>query len=181
MRCAPLGPTPGRRPSSSIRSWTAPSYTGSETRQAQPAGERTHPVLSEIGGRTRGVTNRGDNEVLQSLDIVRIDGLGVDLKALELAGSAHGCAHQPAPGMSFDLEVGELLLRGHQLLLHLLSLLHELLHVGLRRHAVSLRRWRAQLPSMRSMTCALSSDCNNATASAGASAGVVGSSSSSSV
>src|SRR3954451_8645551 len=83
MRCAPLGPTPGRRPSSSIRSWTAPSYTGSETRQAQPAGERPHPVLSEIGGRARGVTNRGDNEVLERLDIVRIDGLGVDLKALE--------------------------------------------------------------------------------------------------
>jgi len=27
MRCAPLGPTPGKRPSSSIRSWTTPSYT----------------------------------------------------------------------------------------------------------------------------------------------------------
>src|SRR6478735_9332101 len=26
-RCADLGPTPGRRPSSSISSWTAPSYT----------------------------------------------------------------------------------------------------------------------------------------------------------
>src|SRR5665647_3247800 len=27
MRCALLGPTPGSRPSSSIRSWTTPSYT----------------------------------------------------------------------------------------------------------------------------------------------------------
>ena len=28
MRCADFGPIPGRRPSSSIRSWTMPSYTG---------------------------------------------------------------------------------------------------------------------------------------------------------
>src|SRR5680860_1553187 len=28
MRCALLGPTPGSRPNSSIRSWTTPSYTG---------------------------------------------------------------------------------------------------------------------------------------------------------
>src|SRR6187402_3667863 len=28
MRCALLGPTPGSRPSSSMRSWTAPSYMG---------------------------------------------------------------------------------------------------------------------------------------------------------
>src|SRR5690349_19483408 len=27
IRCALLGPTPGSRPSSSIRSWTTPSYT----------------------------------------------------------------------------------------------------------------------------------------------------------
>ncbi|KNE86831.1 hypothetical protein PSTG_19802, partial [Puccinia striiformis f. sp. tritici PST-78] len=28
IRWAPFGPTPGSRPSSSIRSWTTPSYTG---------------------------------------------------------------------------------------------------------------------------------------------------------
>jgi hypothetical protein len=28
MRCADFGPIPGRRPSSSISSWTIPSYTG---------------------------------------------------------------------------------------------------------------------------------------------------------
>ena len=40
MRCALLGPTPGSRPSSSIRSWTAPSYTRvrpSEAGQAEAA------------------------------------------------------------------------------------------------------------------------------------------------
>jgi hypothetical protein len=28
MRCADFGPIPGRRPNSSIRSWTMPSYMG---------------------------------------------------------------------------------------------------------------------------------------------------------
>src|SRR5690606_28711621 len=45
MRWALLGPTPGSRPSSSIRSWTAPSYTrpaygvaGTTARTARPGG-----------------------------------------------------------------------------------------------------------------------------------------------
>src|SRR5215470_2090377 len=32
MRCAPFGPTPGSWPSSSIRSWTIPSYTSAPAR-----------------------------------------------------------------------------------------------------------------------------------------------------
>src|SRR5215831_2320878 len=37
MRCAPLGPTPGSRPSSSMRLWTTPSYTSGNHRPG-PAG-----------------------------------------------------------------------------------------------------------------------------------------------
>src|ERR1700719_3139587 len=32
MRCAPFGPTPGSMPSSSMRSWTTPSYTSGPDR-----------------------------------------------------------------------------------------------------------------------------------------------------
>src|SRR5215211_1206623 len=56
MRCADFGPTPGNRPSSSMRSWTAPSYTsalvltgrpGPTTRvhEPGPAGARAAPAL----------------------------------------------------------------------------------------------------------------------------------------
>src|SRR6187431_2105569 len=33
MRCADLGPMPGRRPNSSISSWTIPSYMSAESRR----------------------------------------------------------------------------------------------------------------------------------------------------
>src|SRR4051794_30979233 len=91
MRWALLGPTPGSRPSSSMRSWTAPSYTvgflgfgscgegGSEARQAQAAaaeaaGQRTHAAGGELVGGALGVADGGDDEVLQRLDVVRVDG-----------------------------------------------------------------------------------------------------------
>src|SRR5689334_18273442 len=77
IRWALLGPTPGRRPSSSIRSWTAPSYTvvlfavgRSEAGEAQAAAteatrERAHGALGELVGRALGVADGGDDEVLQ--------------------------------------------------------------------------------------------------------------------
>src|ERR1700690_2456494 len=37
MRCAPLGPTPGSLPSSSMRLWTIPSYTWASRSAAQVA------------------------------------------------------------------------------------------------------------------------------------------------
>src|SRR5215471_18227373 len=58
-RCALLGPMPGSRPSSSIRSWIAPSYIGgSEARQAEAADqrlERLHLLLVQVLGRLGGV------------------------------------------------------------------------------------------------------------------------------
>src|SRR5215212_4847322 len=85
MRCALFGPTPGSRPSSSIRSWTAPSYTvlpepGSEAREtqdataAEAAGQRTHPFGGQLGGGPRRVADGGHDQVLQRLDVVRVDG-----------------------------------------------------------------------------------------------------------
>src|SRR4051812_49880652 len=85
IRWALFGPTPGRRPSSSIRSWTAPSYTvcplrPSEAGEAEapaatePAGERAHGALGELVGRALGVVQRGDDEVLQRLEVVGVDG-----------------------------------------------------------------------------------------------------------
>src|SRR3954447_21473492 len=172
IRCALLGPTPGSRPSSSMRSWTAPSYMRSEARQAQAAeitetaGDRAHLLLGQVGCCPRRVAHSSDDEVLQRLDVVRVDGLGVDRHGGELATAGHRRPHQAAAGASLDLNGGELLLRSHQLLLHLLRLLHELLHVRLRWHAATLRAGRTQTASISPITCAPRSRCNSDTASA---------------
>src|SRR6185312_10051957 len=104
MRWALLGPTPGSRPSSSMRSWTAPSYTvipsqkvagsgaggGLEARQSQAtaaaetAGQRAHRLRGELVGGALGVADGGDDEVLQGLDVVRVDGSGRDGERGEL-------------------------------------------------------------------------------------------------
>src|SRR3954467_853647 len=152
MRCALLGPTPGSRPSSSIRSWTAPSYTvvplcslavvsrrvRSETRQPRPPAaaprEGTHGAGGQLVGRMLGVPDGGDDEVLQRLEVVGIDGGRRDRERGPLAGrrdrgrgqlaaAGHRGRPQAAPGRAGHLAGGELLLRGDQLLLHLLRLL----------------------------------------------------------
>src|SRR4051812_49622859 len=75
MRCALFGPTPGSRPSSSMRSWTAPSYT-SEARQAhaaETAGQRAHLLLRQVARGAGCIAHGGDHEVLERLDVVRVD------------------------------------------------------------------------------------------------------------
>src|SRR3954470_8104147 len=117
MRCALLGPTPGSRPSSSMRSWTAPSYTvllqegrrrvvpvGSEAGQTQPAtesaGDRAHGLRGEFVDGPLGVPDGGDDEVLQGLDVIGIDGGGRDRQRGQLTATGHGGGDQLTPGRS---------------------------------------------------------------------------------
>src|SRR3954453_20355743 len=119
MRCALLGPTPGSRPSSSIRSWTAPSYTvvplcslavvsrrrRSKNRQpgppaaptAEAACEGTHGAGGQVVGRMLGVPDGGDDEVLQRLEVVGIDGGRRGGDRGQLAGAGH---RGRAPGVT---------------------------------------------------------------------------------
>src|SRR3954452_13240549 len=145
MRCALFGPTPGSRPSSSMRSWTAPSYTvslssggpprplqaGQPQAAAEAAGERPHAAGGEFVDGAGGVAEGGDDQILQALDVVRVDGGGWDRHRGELALAGHGDAYQAAAGRAGDLLLRQLLLRGSQLLLHLLRLLEQACHVGL--------------------------------------------------
>src|SRR4051812_35351606 len=78
IRWALFGPTPGSRPSSSIRSWMAPSYTCSEPRQTEAAGRRTHLLLGHLAHRLGAVVDRREHEVLERLDVVRVHRLRVD-------------------------------------------------------------------------------------------------------
>src|SRR3954454_10330529 len=95
IRWALFGPTPGSRPSSSIRSWMAPSYTGSEPWQGQATGGRAHLRFGELALSLGGVVDRGEQEVLEGLHVIRVDGLGIDRHRLELAQPRHHDAHQP--------------------------------------------------------------------------------------
>src|SRR5215217_8224309 len=139
MRCALLGPTPGSRPSSSIRSWTAPSYTGSFPRDrsarseagkaqaaaagaaAQPAREGAHRAGGQLVGRALGVVEGGDDQVLQGLEVVGVDGGRRDGDGGDVAAAGHGGGDQAPAGGAGDLGARQLLLSGHELLLHLLG------------------------------------------------------------
>src|SRR5690349_11043340 len=134
IRWALLGPTPGSRPSSSIRSWMAPSYTCSEPREAEAAetaGGRPHLRLGELALRLGGIPDRGEHQVLQRLDVVGVDRLRIDPHRLDLAEPRHQHGHQATTGGAGHLGGGQLGLRLRDLLLHLLRLLHDLLHVRL--------------------------------------------------
>src|SRR5437762_10950765 len=73
MRCALFGPIPGNRPSSSIRSWMAPSYTpylhpGQAEPATQPAEagrQRAHLLFGEPLSRLGGVVQRRQYQVFQ--------------------------------------------------------------------------------------------------------------------
>src|SRR3978361_689924 len=129
MRCALLGPTPGRRPSSSMRSWTAPSYTvllrggptvrrpgGEEARRtqtaAEAAGHRAHGGGGELVDGALRVPQGGDDEVLQRLDVVGVDGGGTDGDGDDVTAAGEGGGDQASAGRAGDLGVGQLLLRG---------------------------------------------------------------------
>src|SRR5699024_11598353 len=79
IRWALLGPMPGSRPSSSIRSWTGPSYIpfppDSEAGQAEPAAaeparQGPESFRGQLLRGLRGVVDRPDHQVLQGLHVL---------------------------------------------------------------------------------------------------------------
>src|SRR4051794_3414206 len=159
MRWALFGPTPGSRPSSSMRSWTAPSYIdGLQTRQAETAEaitepahatrDRAHLLGRELADGAVRVAHGGDDQVLQGLHVVGVDRLRVDGQRSQLAAAGERGGDQPAARGAGDLGRRQLGLRRGELLLHLLSLLEQLLHVRLSAAAelpATLCHWIASL------------------------------------
>src|ERR1700753_539237 len=141
MRCALLGPIPGSLPSSSIRSWTGPSNTQSAA--AHATGQRAQLLLRQGGALLGGVTKRADEQVLQRLDVIGVDDLGVDLHRHNLAAALYSHLDQAATGFALNLGGDQPLLSGHPRLLHLLSLGEQRRHVGLASglHDSSLASW----------------------------------------
>ena len=122
-----------------MRSWIAPSYmAGQKPGRPRPPPRPPIPALSGpifssviCPGRLGRVVDGREHQVLERLDVVRVDRLRVDLHRAELARRGHRDRDQAAAGGAGDLGLGQLGLGGGELLLHLLSLLHELLQVGL--------------------------------------------------
>jgi hypothetical protein len=72
---------------------------------------------------------RGHDQVLEHLDLVRVDRARVDLDVADLLGAGDHDAHRAAPGGRLDRGLLELLLRLRHLRLHLLRHLGDLADV----------------------------------------------------
>src|SRR5947208_3417395 len=127
MRWADFGPTPGSRPSSSIRSWTGPAYTpllrrsgpvgASTAEQAAEAATHTeaaHGLLVDVVDLGEGVVQGSQDEVFEHADVVGIDGAGVDADPLEIHAAVDRDLDHAAPGRAFHDLLGRRGLSLHQ-------------------------------------------------------------------
>src|SRR4051794_37936655 len=148
IRCAPLGPTPGRRPSSSMRSWTMPSYNSGVLGEAESAGAGVGAGAAEAGHAAPGqrteraaghrvglrlrVAVRRDHEVAEVAQVIvarAVERTGLDGDRLQLTDAVHGDPDRTTARAALDACVREPLLSALELLLHLLGLLEEPLEV----------------------------------------------------
>ncbi len=81
--------------------------------------------------------DRGEHQVLQHLDVGRVDDRRVDLHRLHLEATSDLDLHDATARMALDDLIGRGLLRRHQLLAHLLRLLEQVVHVRLVGHVQS--------------------------------------------
>src|SRR3954453_6527040 len=153
-RCAPFGPMPGRRTSSSMRRFSGSGSANLHSWQLHA--RRQHPAHL-LGHRLVGLAMRvvdgGDDEILQHADVVLRDNLGIDGDRLHLLAAVDDHRHHAAAGVALDAEAGHLLL---QAILHLLRLLHHLLDV----HISSTSRISAGKTSSMVCTPASASACS---------------------
>src|SRR3954466_12653440 len=134
-RCALLAPMPGSRWSSATSAWSDSGRaieeggTGRErleAGQAHAAEQAAHLLLHVLVCLLLRVDERGDDHVLQDLDVVLVDDLGIDLQRLHLLQAVDHDGDRAAAGGAFGARLRRLLLH---LVLHLGGLLHHLLDV----------------------------------------------------
>src|SRR5262245_30873715 len=125
-RWAVLGPTPGSRANASMRRATG-SISGvgtrrrSHARDAEPAGHGRHLLLGDAPGVAERVVDGGDDQVLEHLDISRVDRVGIDRHRDQLLLARDDRGDDAAAGRAVDRHGLELALDAEQLLLHLLG------------------------------------------------------------
>src|SRR5215813_7333678 len=110
---------PGSRPSSSIRSWRAPSYTleAGQSQATEAARERAQLLLGQFACRVGGLPEREHHKIFERLDVVRIDDRTVDLDGQHFSAAVDCDCDEAAACRTGDLRLGEFLLRGDHLLL----------------------------------------------------------------
>src|SRR6266508_1978975 len=137
IRWALLGPTPGSRPSSSIRSWTGPSYSTPPPPVRQPEAGRQPHALGDAAQALRGqflglaqaLVDRGRDEVAEHLDVVGVKGGRVDDHRFDGGVAPDPGGHHATACRALDDLLGQLGLGVLHLLLHLLQLLEHLVGV----------------------------------------------------
>src|SRR5215469_6212794 len=133
MRCADFCPMPGRRLNSLMRRASGSAKSGMVIqaplehawRQAHSAQHAAHLLLDLVVHLLYGLAGGGHDHVLQHLDIT--GNLGIDLHCQQVLLSIHLHRDHAAAGGGLHFDERDVLL---QLLLHLLSLPHHLLHVA---------------------------------------------------
>src|SRR6266567_3129208 len=112
---------------------------------AEAGGERAHLLPLQLARGAVGIPAGGEHHVSERLrgllKVVRIDRRRRDGQVHKLALPVDDCLHQPAACCPLDFSISKLLLRVHELTLHLLRSREKLLHVQLatRVHAVPTR------------------------------------------
>src|SRR5512137_2686326 len=121
------------------------------SRQLHPAGQAADLFLDRLVHLAARFVDRGEHEVLEHLDVVLVDDLGVDLQAADLLLAVHLDLHHTAAGARLDHDGRDL---GLDLLLRLRELLHQLAGITEGVHASSLEalasRTSTTRPSKRS-------------------------------
>src|SRR5512142_1864180 len=111
-RCAPLRPMPGRRCSSSIKRVIGSGWfmrASSEPRDLHSAHEAAHLAVHLVVHFSMGVVDRREDQVLQHLDVVFRDDLGIDLQRLDLLRAVDDDGDHAAAGVALDAQFGHLL------------------------------------------------------------------------
>src|SRR3954469_6199538 len=160
-RCALFGPMPGRRCSSSMRRTSGSGSDTSDYRlqisEFHAGREHATHLLGHLFIRfAMRVIDRGDDHILQHLDLFLRDHFRIDLEGLNLLRAIDGDGDHAAAGVALDAQFGHLLL---QALLHLLRLLHHLLDV----HISSTSRISAGKTSSIACTPASAIACSRST------------------
>ena len=98
-----FGPMPGRRCSSSIRRTRGSGRRRHRSWNLQSAHHAAHLLLNLLVGFAVRVVDGGDDQVLQHLDVVFRDHLGIDLERLHLLRAVDDDGDHAAAGVALDL------------------------------------------------------------------------------
>src|SRR5215211_7889671 len=131
-RWALFGPISGSRPSSSIRSWTGPSYIASEDQagwQPHALGDAAQALSGQVLGLAQALVDGGGDQVAEHLDVVGVERVRVDRHRLHRLVALDPGRDHAAAGRPLDDLLGQLGLGVLHLPLHLLQLLEHLVGV----------------------------------------------------